>query len=622
MASRRVFFVSNTRLTVHRGDGAGLLEPFSFSADEEGFAEFARYVGRYPDEAASIVAGVVEEEFREAAIPHVLGRDRRALLRARAAKLFPEARYVHATRLGRARDGRRDDRVLFSAITRPGVLAPWLAPIARHAVPLAGICSPAALTGTMLKAIGAGGDHVLVVSLQSGGGLRQTCFRRGRLRLSRLAVMPDPVGGRVGAHVLTEIARTCRYLDSLRPESRRSGDRPSGGSRTEEDGSGGGGPEVFLLSHGGMLDELRREIGVESWRESGGDSWSGSGDAPRPEAGGRLRRTIHGDVQPGSVVRTQPGSSAQPRHESGGGFSSGFTLVDLADVARRLGMRRWGGEPEADRLFVHVLARHPAPNHYATPEETHRFTMLRARSGLKAASGLLSAGVCLFGGVAVLEGVVASGYARILAQQAEIYEDRYRKVQATLPPAPAEPAEIARVVSVASALRARRGDPVDLLARVSDALAAFPRVRVESVSWRMSGDSEAAVSADPPAGGAAGSKEPGRADGPPRRVEGAGSRGEGDEAARRDPGVLFQLALVSARIEPFDGDYRAAIDTVHRFADALGTRPGVEHVRVLALPLDLGSHRTLTGDAEAPAGAATFEIRVALRMAISDGTEA
>ena len=45
MASRRVFFVSNTRLTVHRGDGAGLLEPFSFSADEEGFAEFAASSG-------------------------------------------------------------------------------------------------------------------------------------------------------------------------------------------------------------------------------------------------------------------------------------------------------------------------------------------------------------------------------------------------------------------------------------------------------------------------------------------------------------------------------------------------------------------------------------------------
>ena len=390
MTPRRVFFISNTGLAVHHREGGKLLEPFSFSADEAGLARFARYLERRPDEVTYVIAGVVEEEFREAAVPHVLGRDRRALLRAKSARLFPDTRYVHSTRLGRAPGGRRDDRVLFSAITRPGVLAPWLAPVARHSVPLAGIYSPAVLTGAMLKAIGAGGGHVLVVSLQSGGGLRQTCFLRGRLRLSRLAVMPGSASGRFGSHVLAEVEKTCRYLDSRRPD----------GSGTMTDAAR---PEVFLLGHGEMLNALRREIG----------------GAPR----------------------------------------TGFTLVDLAGVARRLGMRRWGGEAEADRLFVHALARRPAPNHYATPEETRRFAMLRARAFLKAASVLLVAGGCLFGGVTFLEGVIAGGHERALALQAALYEDRYRRARATLPPAPAEPEEIARVVSVASALQARRGDP-------------------------------------------------------------------------------------------------------------------------------------------------------------------
>ena len=489
---------------------------------------------------------MVEEEFREAAVPHVLGRDRRALLRARAAKLFPDTRYVHSTRLGRAAGGRRDDRVLFSAITRPGVLAPWLVPITRHSVPLAGICSPAALTGTMLKAVGAGGGHVLVVSLQSGGGLRQTCFLRGRLRLSRLAAMPDPAAGRFGSHVLAEIGKTCRYLDGLRP-----------------DGSGAaapGRPEVFLLGHGEMLDALRREIG----------------GAPR----------------------------------------SGFRFVDLAGVARGLGMRRWGGEPEADRLFVHALASRPASNHYATPEETRHFATLRVRRFLKAASVLLVAGGGVFGGATLLEGVIADGHGRALALQAALYEDRYRRARATLPPAPAEPEEIARVVSAANALQARRGDPRDLLALVSGALAAFPRVRVESVSWRVSDDAGAEITAAGRAGLPDDPGGPSRAGGDRADAEASGG------APRRGPDVLFHLALVSARIEPFDGDYRAAIDTIHRFAGALAAPPGVEHVRILALPLDLSSHRTLAGAADAAAGAATFEIRVALRMAVPGGTEA
>ena len=665
MSMRRVFFVSNTRLTVYRRDGVVLPEPISFSADEEGLAEFARYVERYPDEVTHVIADVVEEEFRETAIPHVLGRDRRALLRTRAAKLFPDARYVHATKLGRSPDGRRDDRVLFSAITRLGVLAPWLTPIARHAVPLAGICSPAALTGAMLKAIGAEGKHVLVASLQSGGGLRQTCFQRGRLRLSRLAVMPEPAGDRYGSHVLAEIERTCRYLESLRPESPR-----SGALGTAADGSGGGRLKIFLLSHGEMLDELRREI-VGDLRPGsddgprpgiGGGLSLGSGGERRTEAGGCLRRETHGDLRSGSGDGAQPEIGGEPWREIGGGLKfgiggasragadgdlrheihgdlrsgsgdgrrpeigdnlrAGIILVDLAGVARRLGIRRWGGEPEADRLFVQMLARRPASNHYATPEEMRCFTMLRARSCLKTASVLLVAGGCLFGGATFFEGFVAGGHARILAQQAAIYEDRYRKAQATLPPAPAEPAEIVRAVSLASELQARRGDPVDLLALISDALATFPRVRVESVSWQMSGDAEAQVSASHHAGGKAGPSGSARAGGPSPVRDGTGSRGEDDETARRNPDILFQLALVSARIDPFDGDYRAAIGTIHRFVEALAVPSRVEHVRILALPLDLSSHQTLTGGAGTSTGTAAFEIRVALRMTISDGKEA
>ena len=538
MAARRVFVISSARLTVHHRGGLGNLskplDPFSFEADEEGLAQFALYLDHFPNDLTYVIADVVEEEFREETIPHVLGWDRRALLRAKAARAFREVRYVHSIMLGREPDGRRDDRVLFSAITRPEVLAPWLAPMARHAVPLAGIYSPAMLTGAMLKAIGAEDEHVLVVSLQSGGGLRQTSFRRGRLQLSRLAVMPDLAPGRYGSHILAEVERTRRYLGSLR-------------TAADE-----GRLEVHVLSHGEPFDELRRELR--------GDA----GEDPR----------------------------------------AGCTPVDLAEVARKLGMRRWGGEPAADRLFVHLLARRPPPNHYATREEMRGFAMLRARSFLKTASAGLVAGGCLFGGVTLLEGIIAGGHARSLSQQAMLYENRYREAQAELPPAPAEPVELERVVSVVNTLRERRADPVDLLGLISDALAGFPRVRIEGLSWRVSDDAEAA------AGASAGREDGDRAE----------PRPSGEEP-RRDSKALFQIALVSARIEPFDGDYRVAIDTVRRFAGALAVSPGIEHIRVLSLPLDLSSEQTLTGDAETTAEAAAFEIRVTLRIAVSGVAE-
>ena len=526
MADRRAFVVTGSRLTVHHRYGSTLLDPFSFEADEEGLAQFARYLARFPRDVTGLIADVMED-FREETVPHALAWDRRALLRTRAARAFPDARYVHSATLGREREGRRDDRVLFSAITRPEVLVPWLAPMTRHAVPLAGICSPAMLTGAMLEAIGAGGEHVLVVSLQSGRGLRQTCFRRGQLRMSRLAAMPGPAADGYGRHVLAEVESTRRYLGSLHPETNE--------SRLE----------VHVLSHGEPLEDLRREL----------------------------------------------------RRDTGDDGRAACTPVDLAEVARKLGMRGWDGGPVADRLFVHVLARRAPPNHYATPVETRHYSMLRVRGFLKAASvGLVAAG-CLFGGVTFLEGVAGSGHARSLALQSMLYEHRYRAARAELPPAPAEPADLERVVSAVETLRSRRADPIDLFALVSRALADFPRVRIDGLSWRA-GDDPGASSDD----GA-------RVEDGDDRPAPAAAGGE----PRRAPEVPFRIGLVSARIEPFDGDYRAAVDTVRELAGVLAASPGVEHVRVTRLPLDLGSGQTLSGDVGTSAETAEFEIRVALR---------
>ena len=76
---------------------------------------------------------------------------------------------------------------------------------------------------------------------------------------------------------------------------------------------------------------------------------------------------------------------------------------------------------------------------------------------------------------------------------------------------------------------------------------------------------------------------------------------------------MFQAVHLSARIEPFDGDYRAAIGTIRRFAGALAASPGIGRVRVSSLPLELSPEQTLTGDAEAVAETAAFEIRVVSR---------
>ena len=122
-------------------------------------------------------------------------------------------------------------------------------------------------------------------------------------------------------------------------------------------------------------------------------------------------------------------------------------------------------------------------------------------------------------------------------------------------------------------------------------------MRIDGLSWRA-GDEPGAPSDD----GA------GVEDGDDRLAP-AAAGGE----PRREPEVPFRIGLVSARIEPFDGDYRAAVDTVRELAGVLAASPGVEHVRVTRPPLDLSSGQTLSGDTGTSAETAEFELRVALR---------
>ena len=214
--SRRVLFLGGGRMAVYHWERGQLLEPLWFAADEDGLTEFSLYLDHSPRDPVYLLVDVVEEEFREETIPHVMGGDRRSLIRTRMNRLFRDPTYSYAEVQGREPEGRRDDRVLFTALIRPDILSPWLSQIAKHKVPLAGIYSLPILSEHLIKHIPIESDHALLVTLQSTGGLRQTFFRDKRLRLSRLAIVPQGQPTGRASYVLGEVEKIRRYLNSLR----------------------------------------------------------------------------------------------------------------------------------------------------------------------------------------------------------------------------------------------------------------------------------------------------------------------------------------------------------------------------------------------------------------------
>jgi hypothetical protein len=168
------------------------------------------------DLVTSLITDLSEEDFRLDTIPHLGARDREAVMARKLTQLFRNTAYRHGIVQGREADGRRDDRVVYTAITNEQVLRPWVEILERLQVPLEGIYSSAVLSGRLMADLGLAFPHTLLVSFSPGGAVRQSYFRDKEIKFSRLTPLDLEEGQTLGAFLAEETARTWQYLDSLR----------------------------------------------------------------------------------------------------------------------------------------------------------------------------------------------------------------------------------------------------------------------------------------------------------------------------------------------------------------------------------------------------------------------
>lgn len=215
-SARRAIYLSADKLAVYHWDNGKLGSSYLFDVNTDGQRYFERYLKETRKVSTYFLVDVIEEEYRQETIPHVYGSDRKALLDRKKSRLFRDTPYYYADMQGREEEGRRDDRVVFVALTNPAILSPWLKLLDEHKVPLAGIYSLPRLTKSFLDSLPDPSDHMLIVSLQSISGLRQTFFHKKELKISRLVSMPRYGTEPYAPYINAEVEKIRRYLNSLR----------------------------------------------------------------------------------------------------------------------------------------------------------------------------------------------------------------------------------------------------------------------------------------------------------------------------------------------------------------------------------------------------------------------
>lgn len=234
---RLLLFLSANQLHAQLMQRGKIITQRGFSDSQDGQQNFTEFLkaAKHP---AYLLVDLIEEDFRQETVPHVFGRSRSALLERKFDQFYRGTPFHQAALLQRQKTGRRDDDMLFSALTNPSLINPWLDIILAQQIPLVGIYSVPQVSAPLVKDHLS--EHLLLISWEKFSGLRQTYFSKHRLQISRLT----PIQGDLTFQqaVVTELTRTYQYLKSLSL-------LPSGQTL-----------DVRLLSHTHDLNELQMRL--------------------------------------------------------------------------------------------------------------------------------------------------------------------------------------------------------------------------------------------------------------------------------------------------------------------------------------------------------------------------
>jgi hypothetical protein len=183
---RHFLYLTNTRLVSMASQGKRVVARREFAVSGVGAAEFEHHLSGMEPMPTHFFVDIADEDFRLDTIPHVGGRDRDALLARKLAQIFRNTPYRHAEMQGREAEGRRDDRVLYTAVTNPEALRPWVEVLDRLKVPLEGIYSAAVFSAVLLEELDLVFPHTLLVTFTPGEAMRQTYFKNDEIKFSRL----------------------------------------------------------------------------------------------------------------------------------------------------------------------------------------------------------------------------------------------------------------------------------------------------------------------------------------------------------------------------------------------------------------------------------------------------
>lgn len=188
----------------------------TFRNDPDDQDQFVETIRKYREYPVIIIADLIDENFRHDTIVHVGGKDREALLKRKLDFAFRNTRYRIGIVTGRNPDGRKDDRILLSAINKPDRIDIWAKLLLQEKMAVQAVTSIAHLLTSFLPLEKLDQEeHLLITKLDRDNNLRQTFVKNGKVMFSRLASLNAVPEDRLGVEIHQESTQLRQYLERI-----------------------------------------------------------------------------------------------------------------------------------------------------------------------------------------------------------------------------------------------------------------------------------------------------------------------------------------------------------------------------------------------------------------------
>ncbi len=268
------------------------------------------------------------------------------------------------------------------------------------------------------------------------------------------------------------------------------------------------------------------------------------------------------------------------------------------EIVTSLGVTAPALDSSSDALYLHLLGLRPPEDNLAPDNVTLGYRQHQIRRGIYALAGVTAFAAATWCAITLYQVFDARWDTANARRETTELQTKYQEATRQFPAAPTTAENLRRAVEVSQKIGATTRTPEGTMELVSQALERNPAIVLKTFGWKYDStafdagrDGNPSPTAAPPVA-------------PPPTVPAGGKRKES--------------ALVEGEVRPFLGDYRAAIESINRFAETLSQQPNVAEVKVVKLPLNISPSLTLSGnttDSREQAGRAEFTIILVLKPA-------